>query len=160
MSCHGMSESHSQPLAQRIADAPFDGHHGVQADVILCSLDSVHFYLHKSIPSFVSPVFMDMFSLPQPPLAKHETLPMIDVTEDSKTIDYLLHFSYPGPTPVINELRDIANVLEAAQKYQIEHVMRLTKQKLLDFINSKPLQTYAIACCLDLEEESGRRMLA
>jgi hypothetical protein len=146
--------SHSQPLAERIADAPFDGRHGAQADVILRSKDSVLFYLHKSILSFVSPVFLDMFSLPQPPSGENDALLVIDVTEDSKTIDCLLHHFYPVPAPVINELRDIADVLEAARKYQIEHATRLVKLKLLDFINSKPLQTYAIACLFHLEEEA------
>jgi hypothetical protein len=145
--------AYSQP--QRIADEPFDGH-DVPADIILRSKDSVDFYVHKTVLSIVSPVFRDMFSFPQPLSRQNDAPSVIDISEDSKTVNYLLLLSYPlqGPIVDIDDFRDIADVLEAARKYQIERVTFLLKPKLSAFTRSQPLRAYALASRLHFEEEA------
>lgn len=91
------------------ASEPFDR---LDREVILVSSDNIHFGCHRTILSIVSPFFSDMFSLPQAPHAgvpagndsaygQQEVggIPVIPVTESSKTLDTLLRFIYPVPRP-------------------------------------------------------------
>ncbi|KAF8992045.1 hypothetical protein BDQ17DRAFT_1460362 [Cyathus striatus] len=69
------------------AEEPFDD---IQSsDTILRTSDGVNFYIHRIILILGSPFFRDMFSLPQPASIDTEK-PIIDITENSKTLDSLL----------------------------------------------------------------------
>lgn len=74
---------------------PHDFNNSPTADVILRSSGPkvVEFRVHKAILSIASPVFEDMFSLPQPVTEK--ALPVCDVSEDAITVEALLRLVYP-----------------------------------------------------------------
>jgi BTB/POZ domain len=69
------------------ADAPFNN---LKADVILRSADNVDFRVFKSILSLSSPIFDDMFALPQVSGADNrnemeDSLSVVQLAEDKKT---------------------------------------------------------------------------
>ncbi|KZS99417.1 uncharacterized protein LAESUDRAFT_627614, partial [Laetiporus sulphureus 93-53] len=66
------------------------------ADIIFRTADEVDFHLHKAVLMLASSMFEGMFSIPQPTAINaaevdFETdLPIVPVTETSKTLDALL----------------------------------------------------------------------
>ncbi|KZT05033.1 uncharacterized protein LAESUDRAFT_656693, partial [Laetiporus sulphureus 93-53] len=83
------------------AAAPFNKN---SADVILRTADEVDFHLHKAVLMLASSVFEDMFSILQPAVSAAELdfetdLPIVPVTETSKTLDALLRLCYPTADP-------------------------------------------------------------
>ena len=69
-------------------------------------------------------------------------------------MDHLLRLCYPVTDPAINELNEVADVLEAAMKYQMEEATAMMRKLLLTFLDTKPLQVFAIACRLQLATEA------
>ncbi len=66
------------------------------ANIIVRSSDLVDFRVHKSVLSMTSPIFKDLFSLPQP--SDSETLdglPMVQLSEDSELLNSLVSILYP-----------------------------------------------------------------
>jgi len=74
---------------------PHDFDNSSTGDVILRSGGPkvAEFRVHKVILSIASPVFEEMFSLPQP--ATEEDLPVCDIFEDAATVEALLRLVYP-----------------------------------------------------------------
>ncbi|KAG6330410.1 hypothetical protein ID866_8679, partial [Astraeus odoratus] len=104
-----MSDSPAPPSS---ASPPF-GH--PKADAILRSSDNVDFRVFQLFLSLASPFFETLFDLPQPSeetSADTETidgLPVIPMSEDSKTLDALLRFCYPctlAEDPALHDFRD------------------------------------------------------
>ncbi|KAJ6491647.1 hypothetical protein C8R47DRAFT_955073, partial [Mycena vitilis] len=62
------------------------------ADAILQSSDGADFYVHRHILALVSPIFRDMFTLPQP--ESTAAIPSIPLQEDSVVLDRALRFFY------------------------------------------------------------------
>ncbi|KAF8153488.1 hypothetical protein K438DRAFT_1987624 [Mycena galopus ATCC 62051] len=122
---------------------PFDSQ---DADVILRTSDGADFRLHKAVLSLVSPVFWDMFMLPQPH-SDDTALPVVKVSEDSVTLDRALRFFYPGTQPVVenlNQLQDIIGVL--VQKYDAQCLIPTAKHYLDKHAVAEPLAAYVVAC--------------
>lgn len=109
-----------------------------------------------------------MFSIPQPlssfasgtetgyhSLADGTSIPIIPVSEDSETIDYLLRLCYPvtDPTPSV-DLATVAKVLAAALKYELEEASALLITLLESFVSTDPLRVFAVACREKLEATS------
>jgi hypothetical protein len=71
------------------------------ADIIIRSRDGVRFRTHKLLLSLASPIFRDMFSLPQPDHDKDagEGLPVVDLTESSATFRLFMSLCYPAVYP-------------------------------------------------------------
>ncbi|KIJ65516.1 hypothetical protein HYDPIDRAFT_130726 [Hydnomerulius pinastri MD-312] len=74
------------------AASPFDH---AKADIILRSSDNIDFRIFKLFLSLASPFFESLFDIPQPIEESEEQeikdgLPIIPVSEDSKTLDALL----------------------------------------------------------------------
>lgn len=136
-----------------IAKAPFD----IQsAEVIFRTSDNVDFHVFKSILALASPLFNDMFSLDQPPPttnSRTQTGPIV-VSEESETIDALLRLCYPITNPQFQTLTHVGNVIEAATKYQMSEARRLAVDGLLAFVDTDPLQLFAISCRMRLEEHA------
>ncbi|KAJ7463493.1 hypothetical protein B0H11DRAFT_1922938 [Mycena galericulata] len=121
---------------------PFDN--TSKADAIVRSSDGADFYVHRAILALVSPVFRDMFSLPQP--ESSPDTPIIPVQEDAVVLDRALRFFYPGAQSVaatLNELRDIIQILVA--KYDMQCVVPAAKTRLETHLAEKPVAVYAIA---------------
>lgn len=142
-----------------VAPHPFDDKQA-SADVILRTSDGVDFYTHKLILSLASPFFADMFSLPQPssdsessPLRGADSIPpVIDVAEESMTIDCLLRFCYPVRDPAMLSMEVLDRVLGAAVKYDLAEAVELVHDKLRQLVSSKPLDVFAISCHRNKEE--------
>ncbi|KAK0491552.1 hypothetical protein IW261DRAFT_96013 [Armillaria novae-zelandiae] len=126
------------------------------ADIVLIGADDQkrRFAVHKNILSAASPVFNDMFMLPQP-TATNDTLPVVDMIESSKVVFTLLRFIYPIPNPVISSLDELVPVLQAAKKLDVDVAVDSLRNQLVlsDHLENEPLRVYAIAARFDLQEE-------
>ena len=137
------------------AAAPFNKN---SADVILRTADEVDFHLHKVVLMLAGSVFEDMFSIPQPAAVNaaevdSETdLPVVRVTETSKTLDALLRLCYPTADPVFHGASEVVNVLEAVKKYHMDDAVTRMGVALRDYVQNSPLQVYAVACRTGSEE--------
>jgi hypothetical protein len=137
------------------AQAPFDD---VEADAILRSCDRVDFYVYKAVLAVASAFFKNMFSLPQTAPESEQTVrqsaPVVDFTEESRTLDHLLRLCYPITDPVINKLTEVEDALEAAIKYQMDEATAIMRGMLRTHGPNEPLKVYVIACLLNLEAEA------
>ena len=108
-------------------------------DVILRAThgtESRDFQVHKLFLSFASPVFKDMFGLPQPPSAT-SNVHIIDMVDP----------------PAINDLTLLSEVLALADKYDIRVARSRLRSPLVEFAKIEPLRVYAIACRFGFEDE-------
>nr|VWP02243.1 MHYT domain-containing protein [Ganoderma boninense] len=158
------------------ADSPFDKE---TTDIVLQTSDRFQFHVWKCILAEASPVFEDMFALGQPPSSpssRHQQLPEVDtscsrglgiaqsqsstfrpsvpiieVPEDSTTLQLLLRWIYPPPrssrrigTPGLG-LEDLKAVLSAAHKYQVDGiVLEITDILIKDCRRLGPVRVYAL----------------
>ncbi|KAJ7758425.1 hypothetical protein B0H14DRAFT_3598393 [Mycena olivaceomarginata] len=98
---------------------------GHPADVILRSSDLVDFYTHKTILSFASPVFANMFTLPQSVSEADPTRdgrPVVHLSESSEAVEKFLILCYPRFTNSdgLRDLDGVDGAYEAAGKYDIQ----------------------------------------
>ncbi|KAI6149635.1 hypothetical protein BKA82DRAFT_161565 [Pisolithus tinctorius] len=144
------------------APSPFDH---ARADVILRSSDDVDFRVFKLFLSLASPFFETLFDLPQPSeemstdVEMKDGLPVIPVSEDSKTLDPLLRFCYPctlAEDPALEDFRDVINVLEAAKKYSLDAIEQTVCKSLFNpkILEENSLRCFAVACRARLQDES------
>jgi hypothetical protein len=126
------------------AQAPFDDPTG---DVTLRSSDGVDFHVFKFILSLVSPVFKDMFTLPQGSQSGIPSVPVISVEENSITLNSLLLLCYPASTPTFNNLEEGKAVLEAAKKYDMGAALSHAADLVIaQFAPTNSLELYALSC--------------
>ncbi|THG92564.1 hypothetical protein EW026_g8376 [Hermanssonia centrifuga] len=138
-----------------VSEAPFNNL--LSSDIVIRTSDNVDFHLHKAILSIASPFFNDMFTLPQPfPKSEDLTADPIVVSEDSQTMDGLLRLCYPVDDPIMTDLHIVGNILEAATKYLMGQPIKLATIAMQPFVETHPLQVYAIACRLKQEELAGQ----
>lgn len=127
------------------------------ADVIICAASTLNFHAHKLILSLASPIFKDMFTVPQPSSDPPDTLPHVDVQDSPKTWEIILRTIYPDqPTPTIDTLDNLESLLFAAHAYEMRPVIE-THKKALEyraFVEKDPLCLYAIACRCGLEDQA------
>ena len=124
------------------------------ADLIIRAADCKEFRVHGCILSIASPVFRDMFSFPQPHDSTHQ-LPRVDLPETATTLDTLLRYIYPIPSPKIEDFTTLSNLLVSAEKYGAEGVISRLREILISshFLDLDPLRVYAIACRWSFLEE-------
>ncbi|KIO20624.1 hypothetical protein M407DRAFT_220118 [Tulasnella calospora MUT 4182] len=130
------------------------------ADCILRSSDGLDFYVLRGILIFASDVFKDMFSLPPTgPNAEKERLPIINMTENGRTLSALLSVIYPIVPPEITSISLAADLAQAWQKY----LMPL--ERLRPFLSGvfnesslteRPLDAYALAWRLGDKAEAKK----
>ena len=125
------------------------------ADLILRSAGCMEFRVHRCILSVASPVFRDMLAFPQPHGPTHQ-LPHVDLPETTTTLDILLRYIYPIPSPKIDDFTTLTNVLVSAEKYGAEGVTSRLQTILISshFLDLDPLRVYAIACRWSFLEEA------
>ena len=125
------------------------------ADLVLRTVDSKQFRVHRCILSVASPVFRDMFAFPQPHDSTHQ-LSHVDLPEMTTTLDILLRYVYPIPSPKIDDFVTLTNVLVSAEKYGAEGVISRLRAILVSphFLDLDPLRVYAIACRWSFLEEA------
>lgn len=137
----------TEKIAITQARAPFDDHN---CDIILRSADGVDFHVFKLILSLMSPVFKDMFALPQSESQSDvSSVPVITVTESSTILESLLLLCYPATTPTFGSLGDAKVVMKAASKYDMQAALSragdLAMAQLPSY-NSNFLELYALSC--------------
>ncbi|KAI6116802.1 hypothetical protein EDD16DRAFT_1045050 [Pisolithus croceorrhizus] len=148
--------------AQIYASTPFNH---AKADVILRSSDNVDFRVFRLFLSLSSSFFETLFDLPQPSeenltdTEMKDGLPVIPISEDSRTLDTLLRFCYPcslTKTPSLNHFAEVIKVLEAAQKYSLDEVESTIRKALFKpaVLEVNPLRCFAIARRARLREET------
>jgi hypothetical protein len=136
-------QAEPQEPTETLASAPFDDS---RADFILRSNNGVDFRVFKIILSQASPIFTDMFNIPQP--ASEELpaqCPVVTLSEDSKSLDFALRHIYPIETPTEVELPDACILIEFARKYQVKALRPVVARSLTDSIENDPAGVYAIA---------------
>jgi hypothetical protein len=135
--------SQSRQSPETLVDAPF---YDTRADVILRSSDGVDFRVFRIILSLASPIFADMFSIPQPPANElHAGPPVVAISEDSKALDFVLRHLYPVEHPTEIKLRDACILIEFARKYEVKALGPVVARSFMDAIESDPTGVYAIA---------------
>ena len=126
------------------------------ADVILRASGGEEFHAHKLILSLVSPVFRDMFSVPQPSPAESSELPIVDLSDPSEALEPFLQIIYPTRNPLINDVDTLTSVLRLADKYDAKSVLDVHKDHLPSMCsNFSPIEMYAILSACGREEEAG-----
>lgn len=92
------------------------------------------FRVHKFILSLASPIFKDIFALPQPPTntsSEQHQPPVIDIQEPPEVLDIILRFVYPGvELPKIGDQSTIITLLSAADKYNIASMYPTLRENL------------------------------
>jgi len=126
------------------------------ADVVIRAAGTLDFRVHKFILLLVSPIFKDMFTIPQPHTNTPDTLPHVDVDESAETWKNILRTIYPMPHPTIDDLDDLESLLLAAKKYEMQPLIDVHKKGLENptFVQDAPLHLYAIACACGLEDQA------
>ncbi|KAF9780968.1 hypothetical protein BJ322DRAFT_987905, partial [Thelephora terrestris] len=113
------------------------------------------FRVHKLILSLASPIFKDMFSIPQPtPAARGVDVEVVDVTDPTRGLDLVLTFIYPFPPPNVDSLDLLVEGLVIADKYDIDGARTELRLRLAKFMKAQPLRVYAIASRFGFEEEA------
>lgn len=126
---------HVDASSTSIVGAPFES--DTNADILLRSSDDFEFRVQKNILSLASPVFNDMFSLPQPPPVVAPTsstalesplpitsLPIIHLSETGPVIDILLRYCYPvKDAHDMDDFGTVVAVRTAAEKYDMSFIM-------------------------------------
>ncbi|KAH9834736.1 uncharacterized protein C8Q71DRAFT_121602 [Rhodofomes roseus] len=134
------------------APAPFNK---PTADLILRSSDGVRFRVRKAILAEASPIFEDMFTLPAPRNSDNLAIgpPVVDMTEDSRTVHGLLRLCYPISETPIRTLDEASILLDAVRKYSMDGALNYLGQRLIVFADAEPLRVYALAIRYELQEE-------
>jgi hypothetical protein len=125
------------------------------ADVILRTSGGKEFHAHKLVLSLASPVFRDMFSVPQPPAESSQTLiDTVGVDDPPEALDLFLQIIYPITNPPISDVETLASILRIADKYDAKVAPDIHKNYLPSMRGNSPLQTYAILCVSGDEKEA------
>ncbi|KAJ6507665.1 hypothetical protein DFH09DRAFT_1000133 [Mycena vulgaris] len=137
------TEGTTNPTPRAFAPrAPFDE---PSADVILTSSDGIDFHVQRVVLSLASPVFKDMFRLPQP--VDNPEIPRILMAESAVVLDRMLRFFYPGAEPVVSSIGDLREILDiAVLKYDIQYIVPVAKKYLQLYIDTHPIPAFALAC--------------
>ena len=117
------------------------------------------FRVHKLILSLASPVFKDMFTLPQPPPDQSQNeqsdIPVVDVPDSPQDLDTILRLIYPGvELPVFTGLSTVSALFSIADKYNITSVYPILRGALKTTLPRNSFGMYIIACRFGFLEEA------
>ena len=133
--------------------APYD-FSAADADAILCSSDGIEFRVHKVILSLASPVFQDVFGLPQP-TDPRSPIPVIDILEPSNVLRPFIQYLYPCSPPKVSDISMWEALYTTADKYIVEVVTDLLRDMLVSrFLEQCPQRVYTLAMHWGFEEEA------
>ena len=144
---------------------PLDG-----ADIILRTIDSVDFFVHRNIITFGSPTFLG--SLRQEiPSGELQELPVYLLSENHRTVDVLLRMCYPVDDPAIHSPDLYLRVASAAHRYRFSNIEHTLRRSWTGYAQKEPLRCYftavqcgweaeARACALQLSTTHSRAELS
>jgi len=118
------------------------------------------FHVHKIILSIASPVFKDMFGVPQPapPASSAEAMvPIINVDDTPEDLEVFLRVIYPLGSPTMPTLDAISDALVTLDKYQVQGGSLQPLRSLLvslEFLENDPIRVYSLACRWGFKEEA------
>lgn len=118
------------------------------------------FRIHKIILSIASPVFRDMFTIPQPtPQTSPEepSIPIIDVDDTPEDLELFLRMIYPFGFATLTSLEAISRALIISDKYQVHGDSLQPIRSLLvsqEFLRHDPIRVYSLACAWKFEKEA------
>src|SRR5882762_7830629 len=116
------------------------------------------FHTHKATLSTASTIFRDMFSVPQPsqPPEGDANLSIVPVADHADLFETFLRLIYPIEPPAITSPQTVGRLFQLASKYVASGVYARLRQILVSpsFLRSDPVWVYAIACHMDLGEET------
>ena len=150
--CSSLSSTSSTPTqAPRSTPfgPPFDD---ADADVVIRSSDQVDFHVYGVILSKSSSFFKSIFSRSQPDAASvsdSEKRPVINLRENSRTIEVLLAAIYPalsvGTEPL--SLDDMIDAITAAKKYRMAAARQRLNEKFAvsKFVQDNPVEAFCAA---------------
>ncbi|KAJ6455274.1 hypothetical protein C8R47DRAFT_1203848 [Mycena vitilis] len=69
----------------------------------------------------MSPIFRTMFSIPQPTTAS--AVPIVDLQENSSSLDKALRFFYPGTEQIVATLQDLHEIIETLISKYLRHAV-------------------------------------
>ncbi|KAJ7184956.1 hypothetical protein C8R46DRAFT_1026780 [Mycena filopes] len=122
-----------------------EGFRDPAADIILRSSDDIDFHVHRLVLSLASPVFRDMFGIPQPP-EKGGELPVVRMAESGAVLGRILNFWYPGGHPTVENLDQLREILEILIfKYDMQSVVPMGQGLLRGYVEAEPLGSFAVA---------------
>jgi hypothetical protein len=107
----------------------------------------------------VSPIFRDLFSLPQPSDDESVNgLPVVQLTEDAELLNSLASMLYPVHPVIPNSYDKVLYLLSACQKYEMDQVQSLIRSEVNHGTFPTPFGTevfraYAIASSKGLVQE-------
>ena len=136
--------------------APFDI--GAPGDCILQSCDGRSFMVAKIILTLASPVFRDMFEMPQPTSPSEPTeKPVIRLEENHLVLRNFLLVIYPGGPPDLTTMDDTLSLVEVCTKYETERsrLVAIVRPLILTstIMSDRPLHAFGLAWRFQLEEE-------
>ncbi|CAL1697441.1 unnamed protein product [Somion occarium] len=142
----------------KIAAAPFDN---ASATVVLRTCDNVDFHVFREILLVASPIFATIFSLPSSDsyngADSKDGVPVISISEDQETMDYILRLCYPLPgPPSLTSVSVAEKVFEAAMKYEIQKVLDIVEIEVISLGSADPLRLYSFSCRISLERGARR----
>ncbi|KAL7280617.1 hypothetical protein ACG7TL_005554 [Trametes sanguinea] len=153
-----MEKTSSEPSEKSAPTVPppFDK----PADLILRSSDGVDYNVYRCILALASPIFADMWSLPQPTPPSHRShkadspdLPAVAIPETAKTLETLLRLIYPLSTvPDFASIHDFKAAFLVAHKYEIDYTKTVLSSALSKYSGLEPLRMYAMAVRYDLPD--------
>ena len=121
-----------------------------KADAILRSSDSVDFFIIKLLLCLVSPIFSDIFLSNHTEDETRNGLPIVSVTEDSRTLRRVLLFIYPscvtGCEPAL-DIDDLCPVAKAIRKYSMDCIEGRIKEMVVasQLLQKNAFRVYALA---------------
>lgn len=143
----------NQPMELALAPWPFNAN--TESDLILITPDSMYFYVHKLLLSLVSPVFKSMLTFPPDESQEvYDGRPCVKLADMSKPLLLLLSWCDPRCVTRSADLDDLQLVLQLADKYDMEIVMKHVETFMMgmkDIISARPVVMYAIATRFRLE---------
>ncbi|KZS91901.1 hypothetical protein SISNIDRAFT_456086 [Sistotremastrum niveocremeum HHB9708] len=116
-------------------------------DLTVRSSDKIAFKVHKWILSSASGVFKDMLALDDLPVGTSAPGSVVDVAEDSGSLEAMLRFMYPLPRPICKDMDTVLPLLHVADKYHIPIITSAMQENLIasHFIENDTLRTFAVA---------------
>lgn len=130
--------------------------------MVLRTINSVDFRVHRAILSLCSPVWEATFqSLDEGAeevdgrrIARDsEGHIIVSVGEDSKTLSLLLRHVYPIEPPALDSLWDAFAMLQAARKYEMVQPIKAAKRAIARCAEASPLRVYALSAQRQWEHE-------
>ncbi|KAF8262674.1 hypothetical protein EI94DRAFT_1559133, partial [Lactarius quietus] len=126
------------------------------ADIIVRTSDLANFPVHKSVLASSSPIFRDMFSLPNTP--NHgviDGLPVVDISEDAELVRSLITIIYPIPSEIPASYDRVLALLAATQKYEMDAVQSSIRAEVAHRppLTVEAFRAYAIASSSGLTPE-------